>query len=255
MKIALVQTTLAWENPELNRLNLEVKISKIAEEVDLIVLPEMFTSGFSMQPKKFAESPNGVTVLWLKQLAYKKNTAIAGSIAVFENNNFYNQLVFVQPNGTINRYNKRHLFTLVGEDKVYEKGLDKCIVEYLGFKICLQICYDLRFPVFSRNTENYDILLYVANWPNPRLQAWNALLKARAIENMCFVVGVNCFGNDKNENNYNGHSQIIDCFGNYIIEPMIHESIEIASISKEFLIKNRNNFPFLNDADLFTISL
>lgn len=166
MKIALIQSELVWENPSENLKLMQEKINSIASDVDLIVLPEMFTSGFTMNSKDVAETMQGDTILWLKATAKAKNCALTGSIVIEENGNYFNRLVFVFPDGTIQKYDKRHLFTLAGEDKIYTPGTEKRIVDYKGFKICPLICYDLRFPVFARNVENYDVLLYVANWYN-----------------------------------------------------------------------------------------
>ena len=253
MKIALIQSPLIWENPKANRLYFEEKINVITEKIDLIVLPEMFTTGFTMNPNEVAETMQGETIAWLQSLARSKNTAITGSLIIKENNNFYNRLVFVFPNGEIQTYDKRHLFTLVGEDKIYTSGKEKLIVEYKGFKICPLVCYDLRFPVFARNTEDYDVLIFVANWPKPRINAWDALLKARAIENMSYVIGVNRIGEDSNKHEYLGHSQAVDYLGNYIIEPQEAEGVFITTLDKEKLIETRNKFGFLNDRDAFEI--
>jgi len=251
MKIALVQAPLIWENPIANRKYFEKKINSITENVDLIVLPEMFTSGFTMSPKAVAEPMQGETVLWLQVVAKAKNTAITGSLVIEENGNFYNRLVFVFPSGEIKTYDKKHLFTLAGEDKTYTSGTEKMLIEYQGFKICPLICYDLRFPVFARNTEEYDVLIYVANWPKPRINAWDALLKARAIENMCYTIGVNRIGEDPNQHNYPGHSQAIDFLGNYIIEPQETEGVFIVNLDKNALLESRQKFGFLNDRDAF----
>lgn len=254
MKIALLNSTLVWENPTDNRTNFEQKINAITEEIDLIVLPEMFTSGFTMNPKKVAETMQGETISWLIKLAKAKNCAITGSLVISENENYYNRLLFVFPDGKIEFYDKRHLFTLAGEDKVYTSGKEKLIVTYKGFKICPLICYDLRFPVFARNVENYDLLLYVANWPKPRVNAWDILLKARAVENMSYVIGVNRIGNDNNNLEYVGHSQAIDFLGNYLIEPQEKEGIFIVEIDKEKQDETRSKLAFLNDKDDFTIN-
>lgn len=254
MKIALIQSSLVWENPKANRNNFEDKINAISEKVDLIVLPEMFTSGFTMNPKDVCEAIDGETVLWLKLIAKAKNSAITGSLIIKENNNYYNRLVFVFPSGEIQFYDKRHLFTLAGEEKVYTFGKKKLIIEYKGFKICPLICYDLRFPVFSRNTEEYDVLLYVANWPKVRINAWDALLKARAIENISYTIGVNRVGIDNNKLEYNGHSQIIDFSGNYLLEPQENEGIYYTKLHKNDLLDFREKFGFLNDRDSFTVS-
>ena len=253
MKTALIQTSLSWENPSENRASIQEKINSISQNIDLIVLPEMFTSGFTMNPKNVAESMNGETILWLKEIAKAKNSAITGSIVIEENGNYYNRLVFIFPSGEIQTYDKRHLFTLAGEDKIYTAGNQKLIVEYKGFKICPLICYDLRFPVFSRNVEEYDLLIYVANWPKPRVNAWDILLKARAVENMSYVIGVNRIGTDANNLEYTGHSQVIDFLGNYIQEPQETESVFIADVDKEKMLETRKKLAFLNDKDQFVI--
>ena len=253
MKIALIQAPLLWENPKQNRNYFENKINSIGENIDLIVLPEMFTSGFTMNPKAVAESMQGETVSWLQALAKMKNLAITGSLVIEENGNFYNRLVFVFPSGAIKTYDKKHLFTLAGENKTYTSGTEKMLLEYQGFKICSLICYDLRFPVFARNTEEYDVLIYVANWPKPRINAWDALLKARAIENMCYTIGVNRIGEDPNKHDYPGHSQVIDYLGNYLIEPQENEGVFITTINKITLEATRQKLGFLNDRDAFTI--
>jgi predicted amidohydrolase len=253
MKVALIQAPLVWENPKQNRNYFEDKINSISETIDLIVLPEMFTSGFTMNPKAVAESMQGETVLWLQALAKAKNAAITGSLVIEENGNFYNRLVFVFPSGAIKTYDKKHLFTLAGEDKAYTSGTQKLVFEYQGLKICPLICYDLRFPVFARNTEEYDVLIYVANWPKPRINAWDVLLKARAIENMCYTIGVNRMGEDPNKHDYPGHSQVIDELGNYLIEPQEIEGVFITTLNKNTLEANRQKFGFLNDRDTFTM--
>lgn len=253
MKIALIQAPLAWENTSANREYFSEKINALAEAVDLVVLPEMFSTGFTMQPEPVAEKMSGETLLWMQATAIAKKTAIIGSLVIKEEGKFYNRLLFVYPSGTIQQYDKRHLFTLAGEDKAYTSGQEKLIVDYMGWKICPLICYDLRFPVFSRNTEDYDVLVYVANWPKPRINAWDTLLKARAIENMAYVVGVNRIGEDKNGHEYIGHSQVIDGLGNCVSEPNEHESVTIIELDKNHLAEIRQKFAFLNDRDQFTV--
>lgn len=251
MNVALIQTDIVWENPSGNRKNFEDKINALTESVDLIILPEMFTSGFTMHPNLVAETMNGATVLWLKNIAKANNCAITGSLVITENDNFYNRMVFVFPNGEIQHYDKKHLFTLAGEDKIYTSGKDKVIVKYNDWKICLQVCYDLRFPVFSRNTENYDLLIYVASWPKVRTNAWDILLKARALENLSYAIGVNRIGTDNNDFEYIGHSQIIDELGNFIIEPTEKEGVFIADLDKNKMLETRNKLNFLEDKDEF----
>jgi predicted amidohydrolase len=253
MKVALIQSSLTWENPIANRNYFEEKINAINEKVDLIVLPEMFTTGFTMNPIKVAETMQGKTILWLQSLAKAKNSAITGSLIIKENNNFYNRLVFVFPSGEIQFYDKRHLFTLAGEDKVYTSGKEKLIVEYIGWKICPLVCYDLRFPVFARNIEDYDVLIYVANWPKPRINAWDILLQARSVENMCYTIGVNRIGLDASNFEYVGHSQVVDFLGNYILEPQEVEGVFIVELNKEKLLDTRNKLGFLNDRDSFEL--
>ena len=253
MKVALIQAPLFWEKPKQNRDYFEAKIKALVENIDLIVLPEMFTSGFTMNPKTVAETVQGETLLWLQALAKAKNSAITGSLVMEENGHFFNRLVFVFPSGEIQKYDKKHLFTLAGEDQVYTSGTQKLLVEYKGFKICPLICYDLRFPVFARNTEDYDVLIYVANWPKIRINAWDSLLKARAIENMCYTIGVNRIGEDANQHEYIGHSQVIDFLGNYEIEPQETEGIFTTTLDKTKLLETRQKFGFLNDRDAFKL--
>ena len=251
MKIALIQIPLVWEDPKSNRAYIEQKINTLESDTDLVVLPEMFTTGFTMQPERVAETMQGETVVWMQSLAKAKNCAITGSLVIIEKGNFYNRLLFVFPSGEIHYYNKRHLFTLAGEDKSYTKGSQKLIIEYRGWKICPLICYDLRFPVFARNVEQYDLLLYVANWPTIRIQAWDTLLKARAVENISYTIGINRVGKDEKDYDYSGHSQVVDFLGNYTIEPQKTEGIFYAQLDKEALLQTRTKLGFLNDQDTF----
>lgn len=253
MRISLIQSPVIWHDPQANRAYFSEKISQLKAQPNLVILPEMFTTGFTMDPAAVAEKMSGDTVLWLQSMAMENNTALAGSIVIEENGKFYNRLLFVRPSGTIEHYDKRHLFTLAGEHHKYTPGREKLIVDYLGWKICLLICYDLRFPVFSRNAENYDLLVYVANWPKPRMAAWDALLKARAIENLCYTAGVNRIGEDENGNNYIGHSQMIDALGNYIIAPDESEAVLSAELNLNELGATRQKFAFLEDRDRFTV--
>lgn len=254
LKIALIQSPLVWENVPANADYFSEKIHAIEEPVDLIVLPEMFASGFTMQPSNAAETMDGEMISRIKALAKAKNAAITGSLVIEENGNFYNRLVFVFPSGEIQTYDKRHLFSLAGEEKTYTAGSKKLIVDYNGWKICLLVCYDLRFPVFSRNVENYDLLVYVANWPKVRINAWDILLRARAVENLSYVVGVNRTGFDGNDHEYNGHSQTIDFLGNYCLPPQENEGVFIVDLDKNQMLETRKKFGFLNDKDAFTVS-
>lgn len=190
---------------------------------------------------------------WLQHLAKAKNCAITGSLVIKENGNYYNRLVFVFPDGEIKHYDKRHLFSLAGESKEYTSGTEKLIVNYKGWKICPLICYDLRFPVFSRNSEDYDLLIYVANWPKARAIAWDSLLKARAIENMSYTIGINRIGKDENKNQYSGDSQVINCLGDYTLEPQQSDEVFIIELDKKSQDRNRKKFGFLTDADKFEL--
>lgn len=254
LEVTLVQTDLIWENPEANRNLLTKKIAQLPAKVDIVVLPEMFTTGFTMQAKAFAEFMTGKTVAWMLQLAQTHQLAITGSIIIEENKKYYNRLLFVEPFGKITFYNKRHAFTLVGEDEVYTSGKKKVIINYKGWKICPLICYDLRFPVWSRNVEHYDLLIYVANWPKPRVTAWTTLLKARAIENMSYCIGVNRIGVDGVNCTYTGHSAAYNVLGDAITNiPSSTEQCVIVTLNKKHITAYRNTFNFLNDKDTFTI--
>ena len=254
LKIALIQTDIVWQNAEENRKLYLEKINLITEQIDLIVLPEMFTTGFSMHPHNIAEYMYGDTVKWMQKITSEKNTAISGSLIISENNKFYNRFIFVHPSGKIEFYNKRHLFSLAGEHTVYVSGDEKIIIDYKGWKICPQVCYDLRFPVYARNVEGYDLLLYVANWPKVRISAWDALLKARSIENLCYTIGVNRVGVDASNYEYNGHSAAYDCLGKQIVEAKNNkEDVVIVTLDKNQVSKVRNSLDFLNDRDNFEI--
>jgi len=254
LNVALVQTTLAWENPKANRTHIEDKVSSII--ADLIVLPEMFSSGFTMNASEVSETMDGETITWLKTLSKTKNAAIVGSLVITENNNYYNRLVFVEPNGTLTTYDKRHTFTLAGEHKVYTAGSEKTNIDYKGFKICPLVCYDLRFPVWARNSENYDVLIYVANWPKVRIAAWDALLKARAIENMSYCIGVNRVGLDGNNYEYSGHSAVYDVLGHRMDSiPESIETVEVVTLEKSHITKYRERLGFLKDRDTFNLEV
>jgi predicted amidohydrolase len=256
LKIALIQANLVWENPIQNRINFSEKINTISAAIDLIILPEMFTSGFTMNAKTIAETMDGETFTWLKQTAQEKDAAITGSLVVKEYGNYFNRCFFVEPDGTISTYDKRHTFTLAGEHKVYKAGKTKIIINYKGWKICPLVCYDLRFPVWARNTENYDLLLYVANWPKVRISAWDALLKARAIENMSYCIGVNRVGLDGNNYEYPGHSAAFDVLGHRMDAiPEDLEAIEYVVLEKHHIKKHREKLNFINDRDEFTLKV
>lgn len=250
LNIALIQSPLAWEDPEANRMHFSKVLEAISKDADLIILPEMFSTGFTMHPKNIAEDEGPKTSAWMQQQAKKTDAAIVGSLPFFENGSFTNRLLFVQPDGQTSKYDKRHTFTLAGEDKVYKAGTEKLIVDYRGFKICPLVCYDLRFPVWSRNTENYDVLIYVANWPKPRITAWDTLLKARAIENMAYCIGVNRIGSDEVGHEYIGHSAVYDVLGERVAFSE-REAVIYATLSKEHIASTRKKLRFLEDRDRF----
>ena len=254
LKIAIIQSDLVWENPKDNRAHFINKIESIKEPVDVILLPEMFTSGFTMTPENVFETMDGSTIKWLKKISQAKQTAIGGSLVIKENNHFYNRFVFVTSDGLIETYDKRHTFALAGEDKVYKAGGKKIVIDYKGWKICPLVCYDLRFPVWARNAENYYMLFYVANWPKPRIDAWDTLLKARAIENMSYCIGVNRVGNDANNHEYSGHSAAYDGLGTQLTSlEDDEEGIEIVTLDKKHISTIRNKLKFLDDRDSFTV--
>lgn len=250
LKAALIQAPLAWENPEANRAYFSAVLQTVSSDVDLIVLPEMFNTGFTMHPEHIATEEGGKTVDWMLQKALETNAAIVGSLPFFENGSFTNRLFFVEPDGKTSIYDKRHTFTLAGEDKVYKAGNEKLSIDYKGFRICPMVCYDLRFPVWSRNTEDYDVLIYIANWPKPRIVAWDTLLKARAIENMAYCIGVNRIGTDEVGHEYIGHSAVYDTLGGQIAFSE-KEEIVYATLSKEHITTTRQKLKFLDDRDSF----
>ena len=254
LKIAIIQSDLVWENPKENRDRFTKKMTSITMPIDVILLPEMFTSGFTMNPENVFETMQGQTIAWMKKTAIEKQAAISGSLVIKENDVFYNRFVFVKPNGSIETYDKRHTFTLAGEHRVYKAGTKKVVFDFKGWKLCPLVCYDLRFPVWSRNVENYDVLMYVANWPKPRINAWDTLLKARAIENMSYCIGVNRVGLDTNNHEYSGHSAVYDGLGNLLTSLKNNEEgIEIVSLEKNHISTIRNKLKFLDDRDTFTV--
>jgi omega-amidase len=255
LRITLIQSNLHWENSELNLQMFSEKINAIKEETDIIVLPEMFSTGFTMNAKQMAESMEGTTVQWMKKMSEKKNCIITGSIIIKEDNKFYNRLLWITPE-KISFYNKRHLFSYAGEDKTYTGGDKKIIVHYKGWNILPLVCYDLRFPVWNRrtNNDNYDLIIYVANWPERRIHAWKQLLIARAIENQCYVAGLNRVGNDGNNIYHSGESAVIDFKGEQLlIIDNKQEFISTTTLSKNNLDEFRKHFAFFQDADSFEI--
>jgi predicted amidohydrolase len=230
------------------------KLAATAPATDLIVLPEMFTTGFSMDASPLAEPAEGPTLHWMQEEAAKHQAVITGSVIVREGDSFYNRLFWVRPDGTYDQYDKRHLFRMANEHHTYTSGSEKIIVELKGWNICPLVCYDLRFPVWSRNTDSrYDLLLYVANWPKPRSNAWSILLQARAIENLAYVVGVNRVGSDANNHPYSGDSAIIHPKGHKLLETTEAEGVHTITLSRQELVDFRESFPAHLDADTFTL--
>lgn len=256
LKITIIQSDLHWENKEENLGMFSQKIASISGSTDLIVLPEMFTTGFSMLPEKFAETMDGETLSWLREKARKKNCVITGSFICEENGNYYNRLVWMRPDGTYSTYDKRHLFSMGDENNHYAAGKTRISETLKGWKICPLICYDLRFPVWSRITKAnpYDVLIYVANWPERRNHPWKTLLLARAIENQSYVAGVNRVGDDGNQIYHSGDSVVINAKGEIISKIAPHEeATETITLSASELQEFREQFPVLNDADAFRI--
>jgi len=256
--VTVIQTNLHWEDKKANLQMLEEKINSIKEKTEVVVLPEMFSTGFSMKPEQLAETMEEETVQWMKGVAAEKKIILTGSVIIKEKENYYNRLIWMLPNGQYGVYDKRHRFAFAGEDKHYTAGNKRLIASVKGWKINLQVCYDLRFPVWARQQSQsegpeYDVLIYVANWPERRSLAWKTLLQARAIENQCYVIGVNRVGNDGNGIYHSGDSMIIDPMGEIMYHKKDNEDVFTISLDKEHLKTIREKLPFLKDADHFMI--
>jgi omega-amidase len=252
LNVTYIQSDLFWENPTANLAMFEEKISQINQPTDLIVLPEMFNTGFTMNTQTIGEVMNLHTFKWMKMMAAQTKAVVTGSYIVKENNQAYNRLIWMQPDGQFDYYDKKHLFRMGKEHEAFEPGTQKIIKEIKGWKICPLICYDLRFPVWSRNLDlQYDLLLYTANWPAPRSQHWNTLLLARAIENQAYVLGLNRIGTDGRNLEYSGDSAMIDFKGQYLhLSKNQAETISL-TLDKQALDEYRNRFPAYLDADKF----
>lgn len=253
LSICLVQANLYWEDVDAN-LNHFDKLISVIKEIDLILLPEMFNTSFCPKSNHLSESMNGKSVSWMKEISKKKKCVIAGSLMINEEGKVYNRLVWISNDGQISTYDKRHLFSLIEEERYISKGDKRLIVELEGWKICPLICYDLRFPVFSRNNGDYDLLIYLANWPIKRIDAWDTLLKARSIENQCFTIGVNRVGEDGNGIPFNGYTKVFDAFGKELLSAKenMEEVLQI-EISLDDLKWKRRQMNFLQDRDNFTL--
>ena len=274
LQFTLIQSDLFWEDKEANLSMFSEKINAIQQPTEIIVLPEMFSTGFSMQPEKFGETMEGTTVDWMKRWSIEKKAIIAGSIIIEEGGKYYNRFIWMLPNGKFGYYDKRHLFGFGGEDQHYARGNKRLIASVKGWKINLQVCYDLRFPVWARQAlvhpsdeggkiksndevevvnKEYDVLLYVANWPEKRNHAWKTLLSARAIENQCFTIGVNRVGVDGNNLMHSGDSMVIGPLGEILYHCAYEEDLFHITLQKEEINNTRNQFPFWKDADEFKI--
>lgn len=255
LNVTIIQTDLVWEDPVANRKMFSKKFDEINSATDLIILPEMFPTGFSINAENLAEPEGGDTLEWMISEAKSRNVALTGSVIVRVDERYFNRLYFVHPNGDYEIYDKRHTFTFAGENETYSAGKEQVLIDYKGWRIRPLICYDLRFPVWARNHDNYDMLFYIASWPKVRMLSWDTLLRARAIENMAYCVGVNRVGKDGNGHDYVGHSAIYDSVGQQISRKDFEgEFIETIALSKEELIANRKRFHFLDDRDNFRIS-
>lgn len=269
LTVTLIQTNLVWENKMSNLQMLADKIDNVKEKMEVVVLPEMFSTGFSMQPSLLAETMDGPSVNWMKEIAAAKKIILTGSLIIADGGNYYNRLIWMLPNGEYGYYDKRHLFGYAGEDEQYTPGNKRFVASVKGWRVHLQICYDLRFPVWARQSfsagpqndgsqnavpePEYDLLIYVANWPDKRRHAWKTLLQARAIENQCYVIGVNRVGLDGKDNYYSGDSLIANALGEVLYTSEHIEDIHTQTLNGEELVELRNKLPFLKDADRFSI--
>lgn len=260
--ISTIQTNLHWENKRANLDMFEEKINSLRQKTEIIILPEMFTTGFSMNAAALAESMDGPTLEWMKRLSIDNRVILTGSLIIEEEGNYFNRIIWMLPNGEMGHYDKRHLFAYSKEDQFYKAGEKRLITSVKGWKLNMQVCYDLRFPVWARQSPpasdkdqdpEYDILVYVANWPERRNHAWKTLLCARAIENQCYVVGVNRVGRDGNEIYYSGNSLVIDPLGEVLYHMADEEDIFTITLEKEKLVEVRSKFPFLKDGDGFRV--
>lgn len=261
LSITTIQSDLVWEDKTANLDMFEQKIAAVEERMEVVVLPEMFSTGFSMNPAKLAETMDGETVGWMKRVANEQRIILTGSLIIEDEGKYYNRLVWMQPDGAFGYYDKRHLFAYAGEGDSFSAGNKRLITSVKGWKINLLVCYDLRFPVWARQSpaagENgeaeYDVLIYVANWPERRNRAWKTLLSARAIENQCYVVGVNRVGNDGHNNYHSGDTMIVDAMGEVLYHKAHEEDVFTITLEKEKLVETRSKLPFLKDGDMFQV--
>ena len=254
LTVTLIQTALYWEDIGANQKMFDEKICSITEKTDLIILPEMFTTGFSMNPVPLAEKMTGTTVAWIKQKAIQKQAHVLGSAIIFHGGRYYNRLLWATPDGGLKTYDKKHLFRMIGEHEIYSAGNGILTVDVNGWRIRPFICYDMRFPAWTRNLENeYDLAIYIANWPEKRSGHWKLLMPARAVENQCYVIGVNRVGEDGNGFYHSGDSAVIDPMGNILFEKAHESCIKTLRLQYDVVTRYRETFPAWRDADRFTI--
>lgn len=254
LRLSLIQTSLHWEDKKANLQMLEQQLQALNGKTDLVLLPEMFSTGFSMKAVQLAEEMNGSSVQWMQQQAARLGAVLCGSLIIRDREQQYNRLLWVQPDGQIHTYDKRHLFRMGEEHRHYSAGEQRLIVTYKGWNICPMVCYDLRFPVWCRNVKNeYDLLIFVANWPERRAQHWKALLKARAIENLAYVAGLNRVGTDGHGVYHSGDSTVLDARGQELFGHSHEEKIQTLTLSADELKQYRESFPAWQDADSFTL--
>ncbi len=255
LSLTLVQPNLVWQDRRANFEKMESLLAAAESVGDIILLPEMFTTGFSMAPDNLFDVPRGETLQWLQKMAMRHDAAVSGSAIIKDDGNYYNRLYFVYPTGEFKTYDKRHLFTLAGEEKVYTAGTEHLFVDYKGWRIMPLVCYDLRFPVWCRNTTDVDLQIFVANWPERRSMPWKALLKARAIENMCYVAGLNRVGDDGNGVSHSGDSGVYDELGNEVeMLTSFKEEVVTIELDRQKMLDSRQRFQFLSDRDSFGLA-
>jgi predicted amidohydrolase len=253
LTITLVQMDLVWEDIDANLRHTDELLAKQPVNTDIIFLPEMFSTGFSMNPKMLAETMEGSAVSWMRKKAKMLDAVVCGSLIIEETGKYYNRLVWMRPDGSCETYDKRHLFTLAGEHQVYDRGNTRLVTTWKGWKICPLVCYDLRFPVWSRNTENFDLLVYIANWPKSRILHWKNLIRGRAVENQCYGIALNRIGLDGNQKEYSGNTTLVDYNGTSLYEAIDVEDVFTISLDKEKLMQYRDRYQFLRDRDAFEI--
>lgn len=251
---ALIQWDVAWHDWQANRGIVENKLRDLKDPVDLVLLPEMFGSGFTMKPGDVAQTMDGPGVQWMLEMARRHATTLMGSLVITEDSHFYNRLITAAPDGAVSYYDKRHLFSYAEENAHYHHGMHRLIETVRDWRVCPLVCYDLRFPVWSRNNDEYDLLVYVANWPGARIAAWDVLLRARAIENLCYVIGVNRIGTDVNGHLYPGHSSVYNAAGELLYQSGAGEEVATVTLDSDALINFRKRYNFLADRDIYTVA-